>query len=98
MAFDQTYLYRAVELGNGNAMWSYMTSDAITVVRANGYIDSADDAFDQINLGDVFLVSVRSNPAAGPAASSAVQLMHVVAKTATQIDLSDGTVIAATNT
>lgn len=98
MAFDQTYLYRMGEMGNGNTLWSYMTADAITTVRGGGYIDSADDAFDQIRLGDVFLVSVRSDPSAGPAASSAVQLMTVVAKTASAIDLSDGTAIAVTNT
>lgn len=85
MAFTQNNLQKVGGgLGGANALYMYTTSDASTVVDAADYFLSA---IEQLQLNDV-IISVSNN---------VVKIMYVVNKTATSIDVTDGTAVAATD-
>lgn len=76
---------------NSHAIWSYVSTDAATAVRVDGYITNAEDL--GMKVGDLVLVlDSDSSPAAN-------HLMTVVAINANgSADLSDGTAVTATDT
>ena len=85
MAFSQNALQKiGGGLGGANTLYIYTTSDASTVVDGADYFLSV---IDQLQLNDV-IVGVCNN---------VVKLMYVVNKTATSIDVTDGTTVAATD-
>lgn len=75
----------------GPRQWEYRSTDAVTVVRVNGYITNAKDL--GMKAGDVVRVVDTD---ASPVASSWVNVVAINANGSG--DLSDGAAITATNT
>jgi hypothetical protein len=89
MAFTQNTLQKVGGgLGGANTLYIYSTEDADTVVRVADYFLSA---IDQLEKNDV-IISVCNTDG-----TSVVKIMYVVSKTATAIDVTDGTTVAATD-
>ena len=90
----------------GGHEWFYDTTDAVTVVRAAGYISDALAA--GVRKGDMIWVrvwsalpTVNANKVGAAAAAptiSAIQVMPVLGVDTTGADLADGTAIVVTNT
>lgn len=74
------------------ALWTYASTDANTVVRANGYFN---DASDLLRIGDI-IIYTRFNGANWNTTTrtpTSVQQFVVLSNTGTVVDLSDGTSI-----
>ncbi len=90
MAFTQNSLQKVGGgLGGANTLYIYSTEDADSLGRAADYFLSA---IDQLEKNDV-IISVCNTDG-----TSAVKIMYVVQKSATSIDVTDGTAVAATDT
>jgi hypothetical protein len=74
---------------NGGALWSYLSTDAATVVRADGYITNGDAL--GMKVGDIVIQS---------SSDASVAHIYVVNSVASggAADLADGTAITATDT
>lgn len=94
MAYDTANPPRCIAQSvgtNGGDLWWYQNTDAVTVVRVDGYITNAQDL--GMTAGDVvFYLDTDASPLT-------VQLFIVSAINANgSADLSDGTAITATDT
>ena len=74
--------------GNAPSLYSYRTTDAIADVNTSGYFNSIASV---VKAGD-FILCVTSTGTT-PVAS----MVYVLTNTGTVVDVSDGTVFAATN-
>lgn len=88
MAFDRDKLAR---LGSPNtnapAIWSYTSADAIATVNTAGYFNNASK---ELAVRDIMFVTDSNTPTA--------HLCIVLSNAAGVVDVSDGTVIAETDT
>jgi len=88
MAFSRDSLAR---LGSPNtnapAIWSYTSADAIATVNTSGYFNSASK---ELAVRDIIFVTDSATPTA--------HLCIVLSNAAGVVDMSDGTVIAETDT
>jgi hypothetical protein len=80
---------------SGVNIWSYDTTDAVTVVDTAGYISDATAR--GMKIGDLVLVRVFSSLATKTTISG-FQQMWVISITSGAANLTDGSAIAATNT
>jgi hypothetical protein len=90
MAFSTTGFAAigASKAGNAPSLYSYRTTDAIADVNTSGYFNSIASV---VKAGD-FILCVTSTGTT-PVAS----MVYVLTNTGTVVDVSDGTVFAATN-
>jgi len=90
MAFSTTGFAAigASKSGNAPSLYSYRTTDAIADVNTSGYFNSIASV---LKAGD-FILCVTSTGST-PVAS----MVYVLTNTGTVVDVSDGTVFAATN-
>jgi len=88
MAFDRDKLAR---LGSPNtnapALWSYTSADAIATVNTSGYFN---DASKELRVRDIMIITDSATPTA--------HHCIVLSNAAGVVDISDGTVIAETDT
>lgn len=73
--------------GGGVRIHSYSSADAIATVRAEGYFNELADV---VNVRDIILVTDTATPTA--------HWCIVLSNDGTTVDISDGTVIAETDT
>lgn len=86
MAFSSANLTRIGGASNGD-LWFYSSTDAIATVRASGYFNSAAN---MLSVRDVIIVTDTSTPT--------THLCNVLSNTGSVVDVSDGTVVAETDT
>jgi len=86
MAFSGSNLTQ-LATGNGFTLWHYKTSDAIATVRAASYFN---DAVKLLGVRDLIIVSDTNVPT--------MHFCIVLSNDGTTVDVSDGTVIAETDT
>lgn len=86
MAFSSANLTRIGGASNGD-LWFYSSTDAIATFRASGYFNSAAN---MLSVRDVIIVTDTSTPT--------THLCNVLSNTGSVVDVSDGTVVAETDT
>lgn len=86
MAYSAANLTRIGGASNGD-LWFYSSTDAIATVRASGYFNNAAN---MLSVRDVIIVTDTSTPT--------THLCNVLSNTGSVVDVSDGTVIAETDT
>ena len=88
MAFSRDGLSK-IGGGTGNAptLWSYTSADAIATVNTAGYFN---DASKELRVRDVIMATDSNTPT--------VHFVIVLSNAAGVVDVSDGTVIAETDT
>lgn len=86
MAYSSAGLTRMAG-GGGYNMWYYSSTDALSVVRASGYFNSAAD---MMNVGDLVIVYDSDAPT--------IALSVVLSNTGSVVDIADGTAITVTDT
>jgi hypothetical protein len=74
--------------GNAPSLYSYRTTDAIADVNTSGYFNSIASV---VKAGD-FILCVTST-----GSTAVASMVYVLTNTGTVVDVSDGTVFAATN-
>lgn len=74
--------------GNAPSLYSYRTTDAIADVNTSGYFNSIASI---VKAGD-FILCVTST-----GTTAVASMVYVLTNTGTVVDVSDGTVFAATN-
>jgi len=90
MAFSTTGLAAigTSKAGNAPSLYSYRTTDAIADVNTSGYFNSIASV---VKAGD-FILCVTST-----GTTSVASMVYVLTNTGSVVDVSDGTVFAATN-
>lgn len=86
MAFAYTSL-SALAYGNGFTLWHYISADAKATVDSAAYFNTA---IDVLKVNDVIIVVDSNTPT--------VTLMVVLSNDGTNVDVSDGTVVAVSDT
>jgi len=88
MAFSRDGLSRiGSSQGDAPTIWSYSSADAIATVNTSGYFN---DASKELGIRDIVLVTDTATPTA--------HWCIVLSNAAGVVDISDGTVIAETDT
>lgn len=85
MAFSAANLTRLAG-GSGVALWHYTSTDAIATVNTAGYFNNAAN---MLNVRDVIIVVDSNTPT--------THLASVLSNDGSTVDVSDGTVIAETD-
>lgn len=90
MAFSATGFttYSASKRGNAPSMYGYKTTDAIADVNTSGYFDSLANT---LEVGDVIHCVTSTGTTA------VVSLVYVVSNASGVVDVTDGTVLANTD-
>ena len=90
MAFSATGFtaYSAAKRGNAPSMYGYKTTDAIADVNTEGYFNSLSDT---LEVGDVIHCVTSTGTTA------VVSLVYVLSNASGVVDVSDGTVLANTD-
>lgn len=86
MAYSASGLCRMGGDSNGN-MWTYTTTDTIATVNSSGYFN---DSANMLKVRDTIIVKDTNTPTS--------HHCIVLSNTGTVVDISDGTVIAETDT
>ena len=87
MSFSREGLSKiASSAGNAASLWSYASADAIATVNTAGYFNNASS---ELDIRDIVLVTDTATPSAN--------LCIVLTNAAGVVDISDGTVIAETD-
>ena len=90
MAFSATGFtaYSAAKRGNAPSMYGYKTTDAIADVNTEGYFNSLSDT---LEVGDVIHCVTSTG------STAVVSLVYVLSNASGVVDVSDGTVLANTD-
>ena len=86
MAYSASGLTRMAG-GGGHSLWFYDSTDAMSVVRASGYFNSAAS---MLNVGDAIFVLDSDAPA--------LSVSLVLSNDGSVVDIADGTAITVTDT
>ena len=91
MAFSTTGFATigASKKGNAPSIYSYSSADAIATVNTSGYFDSLSDT---LAVGDIIFCRTST------AGTQVVSLVYVLTNASGVVDVTDGTVFAATDT
>lgn len=91
MAFDTVGFtaYSTAKRGNAPSMYGYKTADALATVRVVGYFDALANS---LEVGDIIHCVTSTGTTA------VVSLVYVVSNAAGVVDVTDGTVLANTDT
>lgn len=79
----------ANKAGNAPSIYTYQTADAMTTVRASGYFNTLASL---LRVGDIIFCYTATG------GTPVMQIAYVVTNTGSVVDVTDGTVVAATNT
>jgi len=82
-------------IGGAPQMWSYKTADPVTTVRTAGYFNPVRQL---LQIGDLIYVAVVTNLGQPNEALAAAHQVIVKDKSATDVDVTDGTAISVTDT
>lgn len=87
MAFTRSTMARSTSHANSDApvIWAYATSDTQATVNTAGYFN---DMVNELEVGDLIY----------GVCNGAAVLFHVLSNDGTDVDVADGTVLAATDT
>ena len=90
MAYSATGFtaYSAAKRGNAPSMYGYKTTDAIADVNTSGYFNSLSDT---LEVGDIIHCVTSTGTTA------VVSLVYVVSNASGVVDVTDGTVLANTD-
>ena len=90
MAFSNTGFATigASKAGNAPSLYSYATTDAITVVRVAGYFNSIASL---LRVGDVIFCNTSTG------GTPAMTIVYVNANSGTVVDVTDGLTVTATD-
>jgi hypothetical protein len=80
--------YSAAKRGNAPSMYGYKTTDAIADVNTSGYFNSLSDT---LEVGDIIHCVTSTGTTA------VVSLVYVVSNASGVVDVTDGTVLANTD-
>ena len=86
MAYSASGLSRMAG-GGGHSLWYYDSTDALSVVRAEGYFNNAAG---MLNVGDAIFVLDSDAPTLG--------ISLVLSNTGSVVDIADGTAITVSDT
>ena len=89
MAFALADLQQVGPGGSAPRLWTYTTTDAITVVRFVGYFN---DVSDTLSVGDLIYINSSTG------GTLVCTLSQVLTNAAGVVDMADGTTLAATDT
>lgn len=91
MAFDRSNMARSSSHGNSNApvTWAYSTTDLATDVDTSGYFN---EMINELEVGDLIYAHVDTD------GTPAYILYPVISNDGTNVDVSNGTALSATNT
>jgi hypothetical protein len=79
----------ANKAGNAPSIYTYQTADAMSVVRASAYFNALATI---LRVGDIIFCYTATG------GTPVMQIAYVISNSSGVVDVTDGTVIAATNT